>query len=135
MDVAFNAVFSQGLWIIVGSLVAFLVGQLLDVVLFQRIKRHTGERWLWLRATGSTLVSQFVDSFLVLVIAFHLNPATQWGLGTILLLGLVKYGYKVVMALLLTPLIYLLHHLIDRYLGEPLATQMKRQAMGEPGAP
>jgi hypothetical protein len=39
------------------------------------------------------------------------------------------------MALLLTPLIYLLHHLIDRYLGEPLATQMKRQAMGEPGAP
>lgn len=135
MDVAFNAVFSQGLWIIVGSLVAFLVGQMLDVALFQRIKRHTGERWLWLRATGSTLVSQFVDSFLVLVIAFHLNPATQWGLGTILLLGLVKYGYKVVMALLLTPLIYLLHHLIDRYLGEPLATQMKRQAMGEPGAP
>jgi len=131
MDLAFDAVFSQGMWIIAGSLVAFLVGQLLDVRVFHLVKRYTGEGRLWLRATGSTFVSQLVDSFIVLAIAFHFNPATQWELKTILLLGLVKYFYKFIMAILLTPLIYLLHRLIDNYLGEPLATEMKREAMSQ----
>jgi hypothetical protein len=72
-----------------------------------------------------------VDSFIVLFIAFHLNPATQWDLKTILLLGLVKYIYKFIMAVVLTPLIYLLHYVIDRYLGEEMATSLKNQAMSE----
>jgi len=131
MVIAFDAVFAQGQWIILGSLVAFLIGQILDVYVFQWVKRMTGEKWLWLRATGSTMVSQFVDSFIVLFIAFHLNPATQWDLKTILLLGLVKYVYKFIMALLLTPLIYLLHYVIDRYLGEEMATALKNEAMSE----
>ena len=51
-------VFGQGMWTIGGSIVAFLVGQLIDVTIFHRIRRATGERWVWLRATGSTAVSQ-----------------------------------------------------------------------------
>ena len=62
---AFAVTFGQGLYIIVGSLAAFLLAQITDVVVFQRIKRRTGEKKLWLRATGSTLISQLVDSFSV----------------------------------------------------------------------
>ena len=51
---AFAAVFGQGMWTIAGSLVAFMVGQLIDVHVFHRIRRATGERMVWLRATGST---------------------------------------------------------------------------------
>lgn len=60
MNNAFKAVFSQGLWIISGSLIAFLLGQLIDVFVFQKIKSYTGDKHLWLRATGSTIVSQFM---------------------------------------------------------------------------
>src|SRR5688572_6385056 len=63
MPNAFNAIFGQGMWIIVGSLVAFLVSQVVDVTIFHKIKKVTGEKKVWLRATGSTLVSQLVDSF------------------------------------------------------------------------
>lgn len=128
---AFDAVFSQGLWIIIGSLVAFLIGQLIDVKVFYWVKRHTGERYLWLRATGSTLVSQLIDSFIVLIIAFHINPSTNWDLKTIIIIGTVKYLYKFIMAFLLTPVIYLLHYFIDYYLGESLATEMKKRALRE----
>ena len=49
---AFAAVFGQGLWTIGGSVIAFLIGQLIDVAVFHRIRRATGERYVWLRATG-----------------------------------------------------------------------------------
>ncbi len=124
---AFRLVFGQGLWIIAGSLVAFLIGQLLDVLVFHRIKRWTGEQNVWLRATGSTLISQFVDSFVVLFIAFYIGAG--WSMTLVLAIGLVNYIYKFVMAIVLTPLIYLAHYLIDRYLGPDLAHQMKREAM------
>src|SRR5688572_14763601 len=71
MDLAYNRILGQGQRIILGSLCAFLIGQLVDVFVFQKLKRATGNKWLWLRATGSTLVSQLVDSFVVLFIAFY----------------------------------------------------------------
>src|SRR3979411_2951089 len=70
MDFAFNRIFGQGQRIILGSLSAFLLGQLVDVFVVHRMKKITGNKKLWLRATGSTIVSQFVDSFVVLYIAF-----------------------------------------------------------------
>jgi uncharacterized integral membrane protein (TIGR00697 family) len=73
MDIAFNTIFGQGLWIIVGSLVAFLIGQLVDVTIFHLVRSKTGSSKIWLRATGSTLVSQFIDSFVVLFIAFYIG--------------------------------------------------------------
>ncbi len=93
MQAAFVATFGQGLWTIAGSVTAFLFAQLIDVAVFHRIRRATGERWLGLRATGSTLVSQFFDSFIVLYIAFVLGPQ-QWPIGLFLAVGTVNYIYK-----------------------------------------
>ena len=126
MDLAFKKIFGQGLWIIVGSLVAFLVGQLLDVSVFHWIKKRTGDRKIWLRATGSTLISQFVDSFVVLFIAFYVGA--DWSAERVAAIGTVNYIYKFLMAILLTPLIYLAHNMIDRYLGAGPASRMKAQA-------
>lgn len=124
---AFQLVFSQGLWIIVGSLIAFLVGQFLDVWVFHRIKRWTGERLVWLRATGSTLISQLIDSFIVLFIAFYIGA--DWSLKLVVAIGLVNYFYKFAIAILMTPMIYLAHFAIDHYLGEAQSAEMKKQAM------
>jgi uncharacterized integral membrane protein (TIGR00697 family) len=126
MDLAFGRVFGQGLWIIIGSLVAFLVGQIVDVMVFHRIKKSTGEKKIWLRATGSTLISQFIDSYIVLVVAFYVGA--DWDLVRVLAIGTVNYLYKFGLAILLTPLIYLGHYIIDRYLGDNLAEQMKLEA-------
>lgn len=126
-DSAYGLVFGQGLWIILGSMVAFLIGQIVDVTVFHRIKRLTGEKKVWLRATGSTLVSQFIDSFIVLFIAFYIGA--NWSLVMVLAIGIVNYIYKFIVALILTPVIYLAHELIDRFLGEEMAREMKREAM------
>jgi len=127
MDTAYNAVFGQGLWIIIGSMVAFLVGQLTDVFVFHKIKKWTGEKKIWLRATGSTLVSQFIDSYIVLIIAFYIG--SDWDLVRVIAIGTVNYIYKFGMAIILTPIIYLAHYIIDRFLGKILATKLKEEAI------
>jgi hypothetical protein len=127
MQVAFAAIYGQGMWVIGGSLVAFLIGQLLDVAVYHRIRQVTGEGRVWLRATGSTLVSQFIDSFVVLYIAFVIGPQ-QWPLPQFLAVGSVNYAYKFVVAVALTPVIYAAHFLIDRYLGPADAARLKEQA-------
>jgi len=127
MQNAFGAVFGQGMWIIVGSLVAFVIGQIVDVLVFHRLKAITGERWLWLRANGSTLVSQLLDSFVVLFIAFYIGAG--WSFETVLAIGVLNYLYKFSAALVLTPLLYFTHHWIDGYLGADLAAQMRKAAM------
>ncbi|MBC7884636.1 MAG: queuosine precursor transporter [Saprospiraceae bacterium] len=126
MHLAFNKVMGQGLWIIVGSMIAFLVGQILDVAIFHRIKSYTGEHKIWLRATGSTLISQFVDSYIVLLVAFWIGA--DWELTRVLAIGTVNYFYKFGMAILLTPLIYLVHFMIERFLGHEVAARMKAEA-------
>jgi hypothetical protein len=134
-DAAYRGIFGQGLWIIIGSIVAFLIGQILDVLVFQRIKRATGEKQIWLRATGSTLVSQLVDSFVVLFIAFYIGrrigdgQGDPWSLHQIAVTGTGNYIYKVAAAVLLIPLIYLIRNLIEKYLGREKASHMKSIAM------
>jgi len=130
MQAAYANVFGQGLWTIGGSLVAFLLGQVIDVTIFHRIRAATGERWIWLRATGSTAFSQFVDSFVVLYIAFVLGPQ-QWPVALFLAVGTVNYCYKMVMAVLLSPLIYLARHMIERYLGPVEAARLKAEAAAD----
>jgi uncharacterized integral membrane protein (TIGR00697 family) len=127
MQAAFAVIFGQGMWTIAGSVVAFLIGQLIDVSVFHRVRRMTGERLIWLRATGSTLVSQLVDSFVVLYIAFVLGPQ-QWPLSLFLAVGTVNYLYKFTAAVALTPMIYLARRVLERYLGPELATELKRRA-------
>ncbi len=115
MNFAFNKVFKQGLGIIIGSLVAFLVGQILDAHVFHWLKGLTGNKKIWLRATGSTLVSQLVDTVVVLYIAFYVFG--DWDLKTVLSVSVINYLYKFTVAVLLTPLLYVAHALIDRYLA------------------
>jgi uncharacterized integral membrane protein (TIGR00697 family) len=124
---AFAAVFGQGLWIIAGSVTAFLIGQLIDVSLFHRIRRATGERWVWLRATGSTAVSQLIDSFVVLYIAFVLGPQ-QWSISLFLAVGTVNYLYKMCAAIALIPAIYLMRWAMRRYLGNETAARLRAEA-------
>jgi len=128
MQAAFSSIFGQGMWIIVGSLIAFLVSQVTDVWIFHKIKKITGEKKVWLRSTGSTLVSQLVDSFIVLFIAFGLGKG--WSYQRILAIGLVNYTYKFTMAIVLTPLIYLFEKMIERFFGAEMTHQMKQAAMG-----
>lgn len=127
MQAAFSSIFGQGMWIIFGSLTAFLVSQVLDVWVFHKIKKVTGEKKVWLRATGSTLVSQLIDSFIVLFIAFKIGNG--WSYQRVLAIGLVNYSYKALMALVLTPLIYFIENRIEAYLGKETTLQMKRAAM------
>jgi len=127
MQAGFSAIFGQGMWIIFGSLVAFLLGQLVDVFVFHKIKQKTGNKHVWLRATGSTVVSQLVDSFIVLFIAFKIGNGWSWQL--VLAICLINYSYKFVMAILLTPVIYFAERRLDAYLGKELAESMKQEAM------
>ena len=115
MSVAFNAVFGQGLMIILGSLVAFLVGQLVDAFIFKKLKEKTGDKLIWLRATGSTAVSQFIDSYIVLIIAFYLGG--KYDLLWVIQVGTLNYIYKLGMSVVLLPLLYGVHNRIDKYLG------------------
>ena len=124
---AFTLIFGQGLWIIAGSVVAFLVGQLIDVTVFHRIRRATGERLVWLRATGSTAISQLIDSFVVLYIAFVLGPQ-QWPIEQFLAVGTVNYAYKLAVAIALIPLLYLARRLIKAYLGADEAERLRTEA-------
>lgn len=124
INFAFEKIFGQGQRIIFASIIAFLVGQLADVFVFQRLKRITGSKYLWLRATGSTLVSQLIDSFLVLYIAFSGIFSVQ----QINAIAITNYIYKFSIAILLTPLIYLGHMLIDSYLGKNYAEKLTAEA-------
>lgn len=132
VNFAFNKIYTQGLGIIVGSLVAFLVGQFLDVYVFQKLRSITGEKKIWLRATGSTLFSQLVDSFVVLLIAFYLLAPEdgRWPISQVISVGVINYIYKFFVAIVMTPMIYLGHSLIDRYLGNELAAELKAEAAG-----
>jgi queuosine precursor transporter len=112
----FNAVFGQSQLIIVGSIIAFLASQLIDVTIFHFVKKRTGNKMIWLRSTGSTVVSQFFDSFIVLGIAFYLPGIMDTK--TYIISGLTGYTVKLIIAVLMTPMIYLGHYLIEKYIAK-----------------
>jgi uncharacterized integral membrane protein (TIGR00697 family) len=114
MQLAFKSIFGQGLWIIVGSLISFLVGQILDAIIFQKIKQIYSHKMLWLRATVSTLFSQLIDSYLVLFIAFYIG--NNWSFQRVMSIGTGNYIYKFSIAILMIPILYLVHYLINNYL-------------------
>lgn len=108
----FARAFGWSVRLYVASLVAYVVGQLLDISIFQLFLRITGHRFLWLRATGSTVVSQALDS---LVVNFVLLTGKK-PLEFILLVARNGYVVKLVIAICLTPLIYLGRRAFLRYL-------------------
>lgn len=113
---AFSRIFRQGLGIITGSLLAFLVSQITDALIFEKIKARTGNKMIWLRATGSTLVSQLIDSFLVIGVAFYLFG--NWTISEWFNVSLNNYLYKFLVAIIFTPVLYLAHHFIEKYLAK-----------------
>lgn len=127
-DAAFNTVFGVSARIILGSLTAYIIGQFVDIGVFHAIRKRTKGSMLWLRATGSTIVSQLIDSFVVLFIAFY-GPLSA---GQILGIGLTNYLYKFAIAVAITPLLYLVHAGVDRYLGHELAARMAEEAHSAP---
>jgi queuosine precursor transporter len=115
-DAQFFAVFGQSQWIIVGSITAFLVSQLIDVTIFHFLKSKTGNKMIWLRSTGSTVISQLFDSFIVLGIAF-------WATGIMttdvyIVSAFTGYFVKLIIAIGMTPMVYLGHYLIDNFLAK-----------------
>jgi len=128
INTAFNRIFLQSMGIIIGSLTAFLAGQIIDVVAFQWLRKFTGSKNLWLRATGSTLISQFIDSFVVLFIAFYFFGNPKWSFNQVISVGIINYIYKFSIAVLLTPTLYIVHYLIDSYLGKYTANEMIEEA-------
>jgi uncharacterized integral membrane protein (TIGR00697 family) len=128
-DAQFSAVFGQGMLIILGSLVAFLVSQFVDVAIFWAVRDKTGGKMMWLRSTGSTVISQLVDTFIVGAIAFWLPG--KWTTKIYIEASLTGYVFKLGIAVLLTPLIYLAHKWIDKYLGDEAAHDLVKHTAEE----
>lgn len=120
----FDAVFGSAKVMYMASLCAYLVGQLCDIALFAFFKRLTRGRHVWLRATGSTVVSQMIDSFIVSLLAFKVgrelfpdagNPPAPFA--DILSIAATGYVLKFFIAIGITPLIYLGRALMERWGG------------------
>jgi uncharacterized integral membrane protein (TIGR00697 family) len=127
MQAAFAQVLGQGMNIIFASLTAFLIGQMADATVFKQIKRLTGEKGIWMRATLSTLVSQLLDTICVSYI--YLYFSLGFSFPRVTAIALTGYVYKFCIAILCTPIIYLIHNLIEEYLGKTKAAEMKKAAM------
>ena len=124
-DEQFTGVFGQSMWIIVGSIIAFLASQLIDVLVFWLIRSRTGHRMIWLRATGSTVVSQLIDTFIVTGIAFWLPGKLNFieYINT----AFTGYSAKLIIAIAVTPLIYLGHALVRAYLGKEKTEELMEE--------
>ncbi|MDF3818790.1 queuosine precursor transporter [Leptospira sp. 96542] len=128
-DLAFQTVFANSGLVILGSIIAYLIGQMIDIHVFHMLRIATNGKHIWLRATGSTIVSQLIDSYVVIFIAlgkYH-GPAKLASIAS------TNFFYKLGIAILITPLLYAVHIYIDRYLGAALKKEMEAQAMEEKG--
>lgn len=122
-DSAFKEVFGQSQWIIVGSIIAFFVSQLVDVYVFWIFRNRTGGKLIWLRATGSTVVSQLVDTFIVQYVAFVLPG--KWTTDEFITNASWGYAFKLLVAIALIPLIYVGHFAINKYLNKDKVVEQK----------
>ncbi len=125
-DAQFGAVFGQSLWIISGSMTAFALSQLVDVGVFWLVRHKTGGKYLWMRATGSTVVSQLIDSVVIIGIAFWLPGKVKTA--EFLMVASANYSYKLLIAVGVTPLLYVGHSVIDRFLGLDEAHRLIEQS-------
>jgi uncharacterized integral membrane protein (TIGR00697 family) len=125
-DASFERVFASSGLVIIGSIIAYLIGQFIDIHVFHYLRIKTQGKKVWLRATGSTVISQLIDSFVVVFIAF----GAYKGFKELLSIGFNNFVYKMLIAVALTPVIYLSHSMMEKYLGED-AKHMKDSAMKE----
>lgn len=118
---SFENIFGAAALMYLASMIAFLLGSLLDIFIFGVFKRLTGDRLVWFRATGSTVISQLFDSFIVTFVFFQALPVLTGGtptdFGFVLRTAATGYILKFVIAVLLTPAIYLGRWLMREWLG------------------
>ncbi len=107
---SFENVFGGSMWMTLCSIVAFLLGSLLDIGIFGFFKRITHGKMVWLRATGSTVVSQLFDSFVITILYFQVVQGLLGGevasIDFVLRTALTGYLLKFAIAVVLTPAIY-----------------------------
>ncbi len=127
INYAYKTIFSQGSNIIVASIVAFLLGQLVDAYTFHWFRVLTNNKKKWIRATGSTLISQLIDSFVILFLAFYVLG--NWSFSQVIAVGIVQYAYKLIVAIAMTPVIYGSNYLINNYLGKEKTEIMLQNIM------
>jgi len=132
MQRGFQVAFGQTSSIVVASLCAFALAQWLDVWIFTWLRRSTGGKWLWLRAQGSTIVSQLIDTVAVIYLAFVVIPLVTgnepWTLANAFSVSLTNYVYKFLIAVGATPALYLVHAAVDGYLGKEAAHALVHHA-------
>jgi hypothetical protein len=128
-DVNFKKVFGQSMYIMIGSVCAFIVSQLVDSTIFWMLREKTGKNMIWLRSTGSTIISQLVDTFIVQFIAFVIPGV--WTFGEFTRNASFGYVFKLMVAIGVIPVIYLVHFLIDRYLGDEVSHDMIKHTAEE----
>jgi uncharacterized integral membrane protein (TIGR00697 family) len=110
-DASFNNVFTGSQRILAASMVAYLIAQFIDIAVFHAIKKFTNEKMLFLRATGSTLASQLVDTILIqFLVWFGILPFEK-----IVSLVLTAYVIKFLVAVAMTPALYAAHAFIEEY--------------------
>jgi uncharacterized integral membrane protein (TIGR00697 family) len=118
---AFDSIFGSAKIINMASIVAYLIGSLSDIWLFGVIKRLTGGKFLWLRATGSTIISQFIDSFIITYLAFvvgkNLTHQPSASLSEVYQIAMTGYGLKFLLSLAMTPFIYALKYILTNGFG------------------
>jgi len=132
MQRGFEIALGQTSSIVVASLCAFALAQWLDVQVFTWLRKRTGGKYLWLRAQGSTIVSQVVDTLAVIFLAFVVIPSVTggepWTIANALSVSLTNYVYKFVIAVGITPVLYVVHAAVDRYLGQEAAEALVHHA-------
>jgi uncharacterized integral membrane protein (TIGR00697 family) len=129
MQAAYTQILGQGMSIIFASLTAFLIGQMADATVFKKIKILTGEKKIWMRATISTLVSQLIDTVCVSYIYLYFSLGFSFPRVTAIVI--TGYLYKFAIAIICTPIIYLVHNGIEEYLGKEKAKAMKHAALSD----
>jgi len=123
---SYNTVFGLAPGIVFGSMIAYLTAQYVDVQLFEFWRKLTKGKHLWLRNNGSTILSQLIDTSLVVIIALIIYPRftgtsepITWHSAVQIIVG--QYIFKAVIALVDTPLIYIAVDQINKYLKKDIA--------------
>jgi len=132
MQRGFQIALGQTTSIVFASLCAFALAQWLDVWVFTWLRRNTGGKYLWLRAQGSTVVSQMIDTLAVIYLAFVVIPkltgGQAWSISDAFSVSLTNYVYKFSIAVGITPLLYVVHAAVDAYLGKEAAEALVHHA-------
>jgi hypothetical protein len=132
MQRGFEIALGQTTSIVFASLIAFALAQWLDARVFTWLRQRTGGKYLWLRAQGSTVLSQMIDTIAVIYLAFVVIPLLSgdepWSLSAAFQVSLTNYVYKFLIAVGSTPALYLVHGAVDRYLGKATAEALVHHA-------